>query len=55
MVRPSLNLELFRKEIQILITKRLTLENIVRIIRDTHGNAYNYYTLKRRVKAWNII
>jgi hypothetical protein len=55
MVRPSLDLEPFREEIQILITERLTLEDIARIIRDTHGNACSHRTLKRRVKAWGII
>jgi hypothetical protein len=51
MVRLSLDLEPFREEIQILIIKRLTLKDIARIIRDTHDNAYNHRTLKRRVKT----
>jgi hypothetical protein len=51
MVRLSLDLEPFREEIQILIIERLTLEDIVRIIRDTYGNACSHRTLKRRVKA----
>jgi hypothetical protein len=55
MVRLSLDIKPFREEIQILITERLTLEDIARIIRDTYGYAYSHRTLKRRVKTWSII
>jgi hypothetical protein len=55
MVRLSLDIEPFREEIQILITERLILEDIARIIRDTYGHACSHRTLKRRVKAWGII
>jgi hypothetical protein len=55
MVRLFLDLKPFREEIQILITERLILEDIIRIIRDTYSHACSYRILKRRVKAWNII